>query len=59
MPATEQIWFLIAIGGILLMLEGAIAGVAKVYTKLPEWAIKLIVGVVIIALALWGLWPKT
>jgi ABC-type nickel/cobalt efflux system permease component RcnA len=57
--SIADFWFLIAIGGVLLVFEAGVTGIAKICTKLPEWVIKLIAGVIITVSALWVLWPKT
>jgi ABC-type nickel/cobalt efflux system permease component RcnA len=51
----HELSFLLAIGGVLLVLEAIVTGVAKMTTKLPEWTIKLIAGVLITVTAIWNL----
>ena len=58
MSAINELWFLVAIGGVLLVFEATVTGIAKAFTKLPEWTIKLIAGVVITVIAVWSLWPN-
>jgi hypothetical protein len=57
MSYVEQIYFLLAIGGILLVLEGGATALATRISRLPEWGTKIIAGFVVIAFAVL-LWPK-
>jgi len=68
MTATEQLWFLVGIGGFLLFMEGAItfiaAGIAqmlKLKKPVSERLLKVIAGFVIFIIALVYLFnlPKT
>lgn len=57
MTASEQMWFLIGIGGFLVFLEGAIGWIVKQFSKLlkrdiPEDIVKIIVGIIIFVIAL-------
>ena len=53
MTATEQLWFLVAIGGFLLFMEGAISFVARrLIKRISEDNLKVVVGIVIFILAL-------
>ncbi len=53
MSTTEELWFLIAIGGILVFLEGAITFVAKTLLKgrIREDLLKVVAGLAIFTLA--------
>jgi hypothetical protein len=56
MGTTEQMWFLIAIGGFLVFFEGAIAYIAKGIFRWFKWnasenIIKVIVGLIIYVVA--------
>jgi len=56
MSATHEFGFLLAIGGVLLVLEGATTGIAKMLIRfLPEWSIKLIAGAIIVVTGLWNM----
>jgi hypothetical protein len=55
MSAMHEFGFLLAIGGVLLVLEAAVTAISKMVTRLPEWAIKLIAGVLITMVGLWNM----
>jgi hypothetical protein len=54
MTAIHEFGFVLAVGGLLLVLEVAFTHITKVLIKyLPEWATRLIAGVLITLLGLW------
>jgi lantibiotic modifying enzyme len=60
MTLTEQIWFLVGIGGFLIFLEGAITRITRLIAiiikrNVQEDYIKMIVGVIIWLLAIYSL----
>jgi hypothetical protein len=54
MTTTEQVWFLIAIGGFLVFFEGAISSVARTVLKgrISPDTLKVIAGLVIFVVGL-------
>jgi hypothetical protein len=55
MSAMHEFGFLLAIGGVLLVLEATVTAISKMVTRLPEWAIKLIAGTIIVVTGLWNM----
>lgn len=53
MSASEELWFLIGIGGFLLILEGVISFVArKLIKRIHQDVLKVVVGSLIFVIAL-------
>ena len=57
MGTTEQMWFVIAIGGFMVFLEGALSWIVKVISKIvkrdfSEYIVKVIAGIIIFIIAI-------
>lgn len=53
MTATEELWFLVSIGGFLLIMEGAIMFMGKSLLKrVPEPILKVVAGFILFIIAL-------
>ena len=53
MTAIEQIWFAVGIAGFLLVMQGAIAFIARrIFRNISEDILKVTIGVVLFTLAL-------
>lgn len=62
MSAVEQLWFAVSIGGLLIFMNGAISLLTRMFIRIlgkegHEDYLKITVGVIILVLALWNLWP--
>jgi len=53
MTISEQLWFLVGIGGFLLIIEGAVTSIARrLMRRISEGNLRVIAGIVIYVLAI-------
>ncbi len=61
MNTPKELWFAVAIGGFLIALEALVSVIVSTIAKflpeqLPEWLIKFVAGLLIVALVSFWFW---